>query len=362
MPALNGTHNIAHTNGASSLRKLNPGIYAPIPTFFLPLSEDLDIPTFEKHVVKVAQAGVGPLLCGSMGEAHHLLHEERVALIKAARRALDAAGLQSMPIITGTGAGSLRETLIITQQAANAGADYVIVITSGYFAGALANNNEALHSWFVEVADKSPLPVILYNYPGAAGGIDLDSDLIISIAKAHPNVIGCKLTCGNVGKLTRICSVVSDPSFTQLFPRSHPEAAPQFLVLGGFTDFIVPSAFANGHGAITGLANVAPYATKKLFDITERLKADLESPSPKADATLLAKAIRLQGIIAQADRTLAVGGINGTKSILERLWGYGGNPRKPLPAIKPEAADRLWNDSTVQALVQEENIAISERK
>ena len=39
-------------------------------------------------------------------------------------------------------------------------------------------------------------------------------------------------------------------------PRKNPQA--QFLVLGGFADFIVPSAFVNGHGAITGLANVAP--------------------------------------------------------------------------------------------------------
>ena len=63
-------------------------------------------------------------------------------------------------------------------------------------------------------------------------------------------------SCGSVGKLTRICATVSDPSFASAHPRRN--AAAPFLVLGGFTDFIVASTFANGHGAITGLANVAP--------------------------------------------------------------------------------------------------------
>lgn len=64
------------------------------------------------------------------------------------------------------------------------------------------------------------------------------------------------ISCGNVGKLTRIAATVSDPSFATLYPRKNPDAP--FLVFGGFTDFIVPGVFANGHGAITGLGNVAP--------------------------------------------------------------------------------------------------------
>jgi L-threo-3-deoxy-hexylosonate aldolase len=59
-----------------------------------------------------------------------------------------------------------------------------------------------------------------------------------------------------VGKLTRICSEVSNPSFSSQYPRRNPDAP--FLVLGGYADFIVSSTFVNGHGAITGLANVAP--------------------------------------------------------------------------------------------------------
>lgn len=62
--------------------------------------------------------------------------------------------------------------------------------------------------------------------------------------------------CGNVGKLTRICATVCEPSFAAAHPPKNP-AAP-FLVLGGFADFILPSTYMNAHGAIIGLGNVAP--------------------------------------------------------------------------------------------------------
>ena len=100
------------------------------------------------------------------------------------------------------------------QAAAEAGADYVIVICSGYFAGALAGNRKALKAFWSEVSEKSPIPVIIYNCdsvlyyyltckilsmstttdPGAAGGIDLDSDLITELAEECPNLAGVKLT------------------------------------------------------------------------------------------------------------------------------------------------------------------------
>ncbi|TFY82216.1 hypothetical protein EWM64_g1797 [Hericium alpestre] len=337
MPATNGV------NGAHVSRPLKAGIYAPIPTFFLPDSEDLDIPSLETHVVRTAQAGVPPLLAGSMGEAIHLSHDERQTIIKAARKALDAAGLIHVPIIAGAGGGSLRETMLLGEQAAAAGADYSIVITSGYFAGALAGNRKALKAFFTEVAEKSPIPVIIYNYPGACGGIDLDSDLITELAMESPNLCGVKLTCGNVGKLTRIAATVSESSFAEAHPRKNPDAP--FLVLGGYADFILPSASVNGHGAITGLGNVAPCTIVKLYEL---------SVAAQKDPSLLPEAHRLQGIVGRADFTIAKASISGTKFLLEKLYGYGGAPRKPLPLIEPEAANALWEHPHVQEIVRME--------
>jgi 4-hydroxy-2-oxoglutarate aldolase len=96
-----------------------------------------------------------------MGEATHLSHAERVRLVQVARKALDEAGWSKIPIIVGTGAGSTRETIELTDEAAAAGADCALVIASGYFAGALTK--EALKAYWVEVSQKSPIPVMIYN-------------------------------------------------------------------------------------------------------------------------------------------------------------------------------------------------------
>jgi len=82
----------------------------------------------------------------------------------------------------------------------------------------------------------------------------------VSIAQENPNICGVKLTCGNVGKLTRIAaSVTPAASFAKTYPRRNKEAGTvPFVVLGGYADFLVPSIYANGHGAITGLGNLAP--------------------------------------------------------------------------------------------------------
>ncbi|KAH0827181.1 hypothetical protein J3R83DRAFT_4874 [Lanmaoa asiatica] len=297
-------------NHTTVTRPLSAGIYAPIPTFFKPESEDLDLDVFEKHVLRTALAGVRPLLSGSMGEAIHLSHAERSTLIKIARKVLDNAGLDRVPIISGIGAGSTRECIELANEAADAGADYTIAICSGYFAGALAGNKKALRAFWTEISQKSPIPVIIYNYPGAAGGINLDSDLITELAVECPNLAGVKLTCG--------------------------DDAP-FLVLGGFADFLLPGACANGHGAITGLANVAPL-----------------SEGSKTDPKLLGEAQILQGIVARADATIAKSSIAGTKSLLDRLHGYGGNPRRPLAPIEPAAGEALWEHAHTRALVDVE--------
>lgn len=334
--SLNGVVNGHH----SISRPLKAGVYAPIPTFFLKDSEDLDIPSFEAHIARMAAAGVPPLIAGTMGEAHHLSHSERTLLIRTTRRVLDDAGKTHVPIIAGTGVGSTRETIEVTKEAAEAGADYAIVIASGYFAGVLANNKQALKDFWAEVAEKSPIPVMIYNYPGSSGGIDLDSDIITELAISSPNLCGVKLTCGNVGKLTRLAEAIAGDAFQANYPRKNSDAP--FLILGGFADFLLPSAFVDAHGAITGLANLVPNTLIKLYQLAEQSKTDL---------TVLPEAQKLQGIVARADYTIAKAGIAGTKYLLEKLYGYGGVPRKPLPPIDAAAGAAVWEHPHTQAVV-----------
>lgn len=318
------------SNGTSSSlavkpKPIVPGVYAPVNTFFLPGSEDLDFPTFTKHVVRIASAGVGIVALGSMGEAVHLTHSERNQIVQAARQALDSNNLK-VPLIIGTGASSTRETIQLTQEAAQLGAEYAMVIAPGYFVGAL--DKDALKQFFVDVSEASPIPIIMYNYPGASAGIDLNSDLITEIANACPNIVGIKLTCGSVGKLTRLVSLRED-----------------FGVLGGFVDILAPSLLLRSVGGITGTANVAPNSCKHLYDLTV-------SGLHSGKSSDLVKAGQLQEIVSAGDWALQKVGISGTKFALEQTVGYGGVPRRP---ILPYGGNRKKLMDELKSLLDYEN-------
>ncbi|KAJ9110192.1 hypothetical protein QFC20_003044 [Naganishia adeliensis] len=191
------------TNNAST-RKFENGVYTPLIT---PMTDDeqVDIAALRKQVVRLADAGMGLVLLGTNGEASHLMDEERAQVIRASREALDAAGHQAVPLLVGTGGGSAKHTIALAKQAKAAGADYSIVICPGYFAFAMGGSKDAVKGFFQEVLDESVLPVMIYNFPGAASGIDIDSDTLIELSE-HPNCFGAKLTCGNVGKGTRLAA------------------------------------------------------------------------------------------------------------------------------------------------------------
>ncbi len=288
-------------------RPLVPGVYAPTLAFFDRESEDIDHSTTAKHAVRLAKAGiVGLVTQGSSGEAVHLSHAERSTITRVTRRALDAAGYRPMPIIVGCGAQSTRETVELCRDAQAAGGDYAMVLPPSYYRTMF--RSESLAQFFMDVADASPIPILLYNYPGAVSGVDLDSDAIIALSK-HPNIVGCKLTCGNTGKLARVAAATAASTPTE------PSAG--FMCFGGSADFTLPTLIAGGSGIIAGLANVAPRACVEIVQLYAAGKVK--------------KARRLQTIVARGDWIAIKRGIVASKSVLDVYYGYGGYGRKPLP-------------------------------
>lgn len=87
------------------------------------------------------------------------------------------------------------------------------------------------------------------------------------------------------------------------------------------------------------------HAVVKLFQLSEGSKTD-----PK----LLGEAQRLQGIVSSADATIAKSSIAGTKFLLDKLYGYGGCPRRPLLPIDDAAGQALWEHAHTRTLVDME--------
>ncbi|KKP03566.1 dihydrodipicolinate synthetase [Trichoderma harzianum] len=295
---------------AAPTKSLPCGIYAPTMTFFDPVTEDLDIPTIKKHAERLAKAGLaGLVIMGSNGEAVHCTREEKIAVVKASREALDAAGFQSTPVLFGATEGSVRGTIELCKLAAGAGAEAALILPPSYYRA--QTDEESIYNYFIAVADESPIPIILYNYPGAVSGIDMDSDLLIKLAQ-HKNIVGTKFTCGNTGKLTRVALGTNAKTPFQ--------EGSGYMAFGGMCDFTLQTLVSGGSGIIAGGANVMPKLCVKVWNsYAEGNKEEAE---------------RLQKILSRGDWPLTKAAIAGTKQAIQSFYGYGGYPRRPLKRLE----------------------------
>ena len=315
-------------------KSLLPGIYAPTQVFYTEDGDEhLDKTVIGKHAVRLAKAGVAGIVTnGSNGEAVYLTQEERKEVTKVTRAALDEAGFSQLPIIVGASDQSIQGTLQLCRDAADAGGDAVLLMVPSFFKWAM--NTETIEKFFVGVADKSPLPVIIYNYPGAVAGIDLDSDQLIKLAQ-HPNIIGTKFTCGSVGKLARVAEATHPVS--EAFPSS---SSQPYFAFSGVADFITPSVEVGGSGAIVGAANVFPRACVNVYNLAVQGKRE--------------EAMKAQLQLAKADWELTKRAIPGFKAILDKWCGYGGIPRGPMPALGEEQKTNLFQDVASMMEVEEQ--------
>jgi len=130
---------------------------------------------------------------GSTGEAILLSDEERREVLKVA---MNAAAPHKV-MIAGTGIESAKETLRLTEYAAELGYDAAMVRTPHYFRKQMLPAN--LLAFYRMVADRSALPIIIYNFPQATG-YDLAAELVIELS-GHPNIVGIKESSGNLEKV-----------------------------------------------------------------------------------------------------------------------------------------------------------------
>ena len=169
------------------------GIFPPITTPFYPDGE-VYYRKIEANVERYSRSPVaGIVVQGSTGEAILLSDQERRDVLKAAL----AAAAPNRVMIAGTGVESAHETLKLTEYAAELGYDAAMVRTPHYYKKQMLAAN--LLAFYRTVADRSALPIIIYNFPQATG-YDMPAEVVIELA-GHPNLIGIKESSGNLDKV-----------------------------------------------------------------------------------------------------------------------------------------------------------------
>jgi 4-hydroxy-2-oxoglutarate aldolase len=169
------------------------GIFPPITTPFYPEGE-VYYKKIEANVERYSRTPVaGIVVQGSTGEAILLSDQERRDVLKTAL----AAAAPNKVMIAGTGIESARETLRLTEYAAELGYDAAMVRTPHYYKRQMLPAN--LLAFYRMVADRSPLPIIIYNFPQATG-YDIPAGVVIELA-GHPNIVAIKESSGNLDKV-----------------------------------------------------------------------------------------------------------------------------------------------------------------
>ncbi len=169
------------------------GIFPPITTPFYPTGE-VYYKKIESNVERYSRTPVaGIVVQGSTGEAILLSDQERRDVLKSA---ISAASPNKV-MIAGTGIESALETLRLAEYAATLGYDAAMVRTPHYYKKQMLGAN--LLAFYRMVADQSPLPIIIYNFPQATG-YDMPAELVIELSN-HPNIIAIKESSGNLDKV-----------------------------------------------------------------------------------------------------------------------------------------------------------------
>jgi len=172
------------------------GIFPPIPTPFYP-DGNVYFKKIESNVERYSRTPcAGIVVLGSTGEAIMLSDQERRDVLKTARE----AAAPNKVLVAGTGIESAIETLRLTEYAAELGYDIAMVRTPHYYKKQMQPAN--ILAFYRTVADRSPLPMIIYNFPQATG-YDMPAELAIELAD-HPNVVGIKESSGDVEKIRMI--------------------------------------------------------------------------------------------------------------------------------------------------------------
>ena len=279
------------------------GIFPPLPTPFTSRG-DLDLEGLRKDLAKYNATGLaGYVALGSNGEAVHLSTEERVRVIDAIRR---QAGDRT--VVAGVNELTTSAAIEACRRAAEVGAHTVLVITPYFYKGAM--NHDVLYRHFNDVADRSPLPVLVYNVPQNTGVI-IEPATIAALAR-HENIIGVKDSSGNMGALSETIRLTPDA----------------FSVLTGNGGILYPSLAMGAKGAVLALACVAPQGCVELFDAVRKGEHD--------------NAQRLQHRLAPLSQIITAGlGVAGLKAALEIAGFTGGAPRAPLRQVSETDRERI---------------------
>jgi 4-hydroxy-2-oxoglutarate aldolase len=281
------------------------GVFAPITTPFHEQG-DLLLEKLASNIQRLNQSRLrGYLVLGTNGEFRSLSGHEQMEVLKTVVKTASSGKV----IMAGTGAESTKVSIELCHQAAEIGAHYGSLITPFFFAKKMTD--KVLIQHFVQVADQSPIPVLLYNNPGVTG-VTI-STAVIKEVSSHPKIVGMK---------------DSSPGNLSAYILN---ANPGFSLLAGSANFFFTGLLMGAVGGVLSLADAFPEPCCKLYDlgVNGQLKEGRE----------------LQFQLMELNQKVSGKfGVAGVKVAMDFAGFYGGPPRSPLALLTAEEKKKLLEE------------------
>jgi len=287
------------------MKKKYKGVIAALTT---PFKEEQIAPDrLIKNIHKYNETGLtGYVIAGSTGEGPYLSDEECITLVKTAKK----HSSHDKSITAGTARESVKNTLDLTNRAADAGADSALICTPHYFKSKMTH--DALKKYYLSIAEKTRIPIIIYNIPQNTG-VDVDQELIISLLR-HPQILGLKDSSGNL------------TFFEEVYP--HLDSESSFLLGSGSLFF--PGLIMGVDGGILRVASIVPELCTQLYEFYKQKNWE-KGRQLQLDLVPLNQAVTKEY------------GMAATKYALDVLGYYGGPSRLPLLGLSSTVKNEIKN-------------------
>lgn len=273
------------------------GVFAPIVTPFK--NDEILYDGLKENIKKLNETKLsGYFVLGTNGEFKSLSVEERFTVLKT----IVEYAADDKIVMAGTSAESTKETIDLTLEAAKIGVAQVSLLMPSFFQKHI--DDDVLTTYIIEVADRSPVPVVLYNNPSVAADVLISPEVIRRVSN-HPNVIGIK---------------DSSRGHYQEYINA---AADDFYLVAGSASFFYEALREGAVGGVLSLANVYPKICVELFDLF--LAGRLEEAK-----TLNKKIVELNKKVS------GFGGVAAVKAAMDILGYSGGELRRPLKNLTKE--------------------------
>ena len=269
-----------------------------------PFTEDnINLTEFAKLVEYQINEGIDAIIvCGTTGESSTMTLEEKKTLIKFSVELID----KRVPLIVGAGSNNTATSIEMSQYAESVGADGLLLVTPYYN----KTTQEGLIHHYNSIANKTTLPIILYNVPSRTG-LNILPETCLELSKTE-NIVAIKEASGNISQIAKIAALCGN----------------NLSIYSGNDDQNIPILSLGGIGAISVLSNVAPRFTHNM--IYDFLNGNIE----KARFAQLQSLELIESLFCEVNPIPVKTALN--------MMGYNfGKPRLPLIDMSESGKQRL---------------------